>query len=284
MRLFCIDDRVPRETIDLLADACHARRVELVEIDARALDYSRPTPLQAGDMLYRPAVSLAAIRAEQFLYTDDVATFYAEPQSLFFAPSSAPLLFERAGLPVPRTVPCATADRALLRRYVDHLGGVPVVVKVAGGEGGVGVMLAESLAGLFALVDHLVDRGQQPWLAAYVPDALHWRVLVVGDAAIAAYRNPLDTDDFRSVASNAPEDVFTDVDDRFAAVACAAVRALRVECGGVDILAHASGRHYLLEANFPCYFAHAQRVAGVDVAGRMVDFLLAKRAGFTAGA
>lgn len=277
MRLYCVDDGVPRETLDLLAVACDARGVAFVPVEARTFDFTSSRPLPAGAMLYRPAVSLAAMRVEQFLAGDGVATFYPDAEAMFFAPVSAPLLFARAGLPVPRTLPCASADRDLLRRSVAHLGGLPVVVKVAGGEGGVGVMLAESLAGLFSLVDHLLDSGRQPWLASFVADAEHWRVVVVGAAAVAAYRNPLAVDDFRSVAGSEPGDVTVAVEPRLAALAVAAVRTLRVETGGVDVLVHAGGRHYLLEANFPCYFAHAQRVAGVDIAGRMVDHLLARR-------
>ena len=52
-----------------------------------------------------------------------------------------------------------------------------------------------------------------------------------------------------------------------------------MELAGVDILQHPSGRLYLLEANFPCYFAHAQTLAGVDVAGAMVEHLMAKARG-----
>jgi glutathione synthase/RimK-type ligase-like ATP-grasp enzyme len=277
MQLHCVDDRVPHETIHLLEAACRARGVTFTAIDACAVDPTRVQPLAPGEMLYRPAVSIAAIRLEQLLAGDGVVTFHPDREAMFFSPLSAPLLFERAGLPVPRTVPCASADRAILRRCVDHLGGLPVVVKVAGGEGGVGVMLAESLASLYALVDHLLDSGRQPWLTAFVADAMHWRVVVVGDDAVAAYRNPVEPGDFRSVASADPADVFATVAEPLAALAVAAVRTLRVETGGVDILEHPGGRLYLLEANFPCYFAHAQRIAGIDVAGRMVDHLLAKR-------
>jgi len=277
MRLTCVDDGVPAATIALLENACGSRGVDLAVIAARSFDYTTATPLSPGSLLFRPAVSLAAIRVEQFLFAAGVASFYADRDAVFFAPLSSPLLFERAGLPVPRTVPCASTDRALLRRFVDWLGGLPVVVKIPGGEGGVGVILVESLATLFSLVDYFIGVGRCPYLMTYVPDALHWRVLVVGDEAVAAYVNPIAPDDFRSVACADPADVTTEIDARLADTAVAAVRVLRTEFGGVDILAHQSGRLYLLESNFPCYFAHAQLLAGVDVAGRMIDHLLAKR-------
>jgi glutathione synthase/RimK-type ligase-like ATP-grasp enzyme len=57
-----------------------------------------------------------------------------------------------------------------------------------------------------------------------------------------------------------------------------AVHAGRVEFGGVDLLEDVNGQLYLSEVNYPCYFAHAQLGAGVDVAGRMVAHLEAKPA------
>jgi glutathione synthase/RimK-type ligase-like ATP-grasp enzyme len=57
-----------------------------------------------------------------------------------------------------------------------------------------------------------------------------------------------------------------------------AVHAERVEFGGVDLLEDVNGQLYLSEVNYPCYFAHAQLGAGVDVAGRMVAHLEAKPA------
>lgn len=276
MRLHLIDDRVPRETIELLVSASAARGVEASIRAARGFDFTIQPPLSPGELLYRPAVSLAAIRVEQFLAAAGATTFYADRDGAFFVPTAAPWIFERAGLTVPRSLPCLSRDRQALQRCVDYLGGYPVVVKVPGGEGGVGVMLAESSRSLFALVDHLLESGRSPWLSAFIDDAEHWRVIVVGDAAVVAYRNPIDVDDFRSVASDDPADVTTEVSPDLAALAVAAAATLRVETAGVDVLRHPSGRLYLLEANFPCFFGHAQRVAGIDVAGLMVDHLLNK--------
>jgi hypothetical protein len=282
-RFCCVNDAVPPETIDLLRQACAARGVAFLEIDAASFDFDPDRQLVAGELLYRPAVSYAAGRVEQFLYSPGVATFYRDADGIFFDPTSAPLLFEHAGLSVPRTLCCWTTDRALLKRFVEHVGGLPVIVKLLGGEGGVGVMRVESLAALFSVMDFAQALGRSPLLCAYVDDAVHWRVVVVGDRAVAAYRNTREADDFRTFAGDDPRDVTAEPEPALADVAVRAVAALHAEFGGVDILRHPSGRLYVLEANFPCYFPHAQRVGGIDVAGRMLDFLLTKSRRLTAG-
>lgn len=272
----CVNDAVPSETVELLSAACSARDVEYVEIDARSFTFAPEEHAEPGELLYRPGVSLVAQRVEQHLYRPGVATFYPGHDEILFAGINPLLSFQRAGLPVPRTVPCATTDRERLREIVERLGGLPIVVKLAGYAGGVGVMRADTLAGLFSLVDYLVAQGSQPLLTSYVDDATHWRAIVVGDRMVASYRNHNDIDDFRSHATRDAEDYTIAPPQGLEALAVSAVKAIRREFGGVDVLEHPSGRLYLLEANFPCYFAQAQRIIGVDVAGAMVEELLAK--------
>ena len=113
-------------------------------------------------------------------------------------------------------------------------------------------------------------------MCAYVGDAVHWRVVVVGARAVAACRNTPEPDDFPASASIDASDSFREVPPALAEVAIRAVHALRCELGGVDILEHASGRLFVLEANFPWDFPQVQQAAGIDIAGMMVEHLLAK--------
>lgn len=59
-------------------------------------------------------------------------------------------------------------------------------------------------------------------------------------------------------------------------MAVTATRASRLEFGGVDVLEAPDGRLHVLESNFPYYFGQAQVVAGIDMAGAMVEHLMAK--------
>ena len=63
------------------------------------------------------------------------------------------------------------------------------------------------------------------------------------------------------------------------ALAVAASRVAGSEFVGVDVIEHLpTGRLYLLEANFPCYFPQAEEFGLADVSGAMLDHLIAKRA------
>lgn len=274
MKFICIDDQTPEETCSLLAGACAARDVAFERIHAPSFWLGDAPRIGPGDLIYRPAVSLAAIRVEQLLWSSDLASFYLDPLGPFFHADAYPLMFQAQGLPYPRTLPVMSVTREAIDAAVEALGGYPVVVKALGGEGGVGVMRFHGGDSLRPTLEYLLSIGVRPYLSAFVDQAVHWRVVVVGDRAVAAYRNtPLD-DDFRTIASLDPADFTSTPSEALSDLALRAARAVRVDMAGVDILEHPSGRLYLLEANFPCYFPHAQLVAGIDVAGALIDRLI----------
>jgi hypothetical protein len=275
-RFVYVDDGVPQTTTDLLRAACEERGVAFHPVYPLVFDFAPEHQLVPGDLLYRPAVSLIAQRVAQFLYAPGVSTFYRDRDGIYFGVLNPTLAYQRAGLSIPRSIHCGTTNRKLLRTFVEHLGGFPIVVKVHGYSRGIGVMRVDSYPTLFSVLDFMTQQGKQPLLASFIPDATHWRVVVVGDEVVGAYRNRQERDDFRTYASDEPEDYTLDLPEGMAELAIGAVRAGRVEFGGVDILEHPSGRLYLLESNCPCYFGSAQTEGGFDVAGKMLDHLLLK--------
>lgn len=282
-RFHCVDDGVPETTVQLLRQACLGRGIEFVHVDPRWFDYTDDRQLQPGELLYRPSVSAVAMRVEQFLCGPGVATFYRNIDGVYFHPSNSTLQFQRAGLPIPRTFPVYHADRQQLDAWVMALGGYPVVLKVMGYSRGIGVMRTDSPESLYSVVDFTLAEGKTPYLCAYVEHAVHWRLVVVGDRVVSGYRNRNDHNDFRTYADTDQEDDFTQpIRDDMASLAVKAVQTLRYEFGGVDVLEHPSGRLYLLESNFPCYFATPQEAVGIDVAGAMLDFLVEKSRRLTA--
>lgn len=275
-RFVCVDDGVPEATIRVLREACVARSVDFEVIDAQKFDFCSAKPLAPGTMLYRPAVSSLATRVEQALFGPGVATFYAANDGIFRSVGPDLIMFERAGIPVAKWFWGTTTDRVRLRKIVDAIGGLPIVMKFANTSGGVGVLRIDTLAGLFSTMDHVRASGRMPVLMAYVPDATHWRCIVVGDRVVGFYRNRTDPDDFRTHASDDPADYCVSPKPEILASAVRSAAAIDIEFGGVDILEDADGRHYVLECNFPCYFARAQIVGGHDVGGAMIDWLSRK--------
>jgi len=268
---YCVDDGVPPETVESLHAACIERGHTFVRVVPRDVDLLRG-PLPPGSMLYTPSTSLLAERVEQQLWQPGVSSFHRRDEGPFVQTLHPLLAFARADLPVPRFVRVHRAADDALEGWVDALGGFPLVVKSGGGEGGVGTLIADSMPALRSLLDLLLAQGQHPTLLAFVPDAVHLRLVVVGDEVVTAYRNPTRPGDFRSEPSDDPADYEIELDPSHAEIAVAASHVVGYAFAGVDLLLHPSGRAYLLEANFPCYFPQAE-MFGADVAGAMLDYL-----------
>ena len=275
-RFAYVDDGVPEIGTRFLQESCQQRNCEFVSFHPAKFDFSTTDQLEPGDLLYRPAISLAAQRVEQMLFAPGVATFYADENGPFFGYTNSSLLFQRNGLAVPRTIFCHTSDRKVLDHYATRLGGFPLVFKITGFSTGIGVGRLDSPASLYSFADLALAIGRYPLLMSYVPEAVHWRMVVVGERVVASYRNVINENDFRTSASREGADYDAVPSPSLERLALNATQALRLEFTGVDVLEHSSGRGYLLEANFPCYYAQAQDVAGVDISGAMLDHLIAK--------
>jgi glutathione synthase/RimK-type ligase-like ATP-grasp enzyme len=263
----------------VLRTACERRGIEYRDIEARDFDFDPTQRLPAGDLLYRPATSLAAMRVEQFLFAPGVATFYAgSDDRVFFVGTSQPIAFERAGIRVPTTVYCASPDRDLLDQLAQRLGGYPLLAKM-GGQAGAGVVFLESYRALYSFVDYALSLNHPPMLSAFIATTRQWRVIVVGERCVAANELIFRHGDFRAVGHGGSFTI--EPPGAVAAAAVAAVRATRLEFGGVDVLETADAA-YVLESNFPCFFPEAELLAGIDVSGAMVDHLIRKADAFEA--
>lgn len=273
MRFFCITQESLHETNLALSDACDRLGVDVVMVSPDSYTVSPDLVPQPGDLMYRAATDAPSDRLEKLLWQPGVATFYDEP---FFECLYQGVLFQRSGIPMPRTIQALSADRATLERQVAQLGGFPLVIKQPGGEGGQGVIRVDGFAALFSLIDYL---GPSPLLMEYFEHVVAYRLIVVGDRVVATEARYSGPGDFRTNAIGGG--TLGSVEPSACAVdmALKAAKLARVEFGGVDLLEDQTGRLVLAELNFPCYFAGQQKDSGIDIAGAMIEHLLVKQRG-----
>lgn len=182
---------------------------------------------------------------------------------------------EQSGLSVPKTAWIATTDRPLLRRYIEQLGGFPVVLKTFGGTRGVGVVQVGTWPQLFSLCDYLSSKETVFALREFIPSQSCERLVVLGDSVIDASTRPTASDDFRSDGTDAgcrPQEYAQEINK----LAVDATAAANFHFGGVDVLVDdRDGRAYVLEVNCPLDFVASGRVSGIDVAGCLVNWFFA---------
>lgn len=269
VRFFCIAREDTEATNALLEDACARRKIPFVFVDPDTFRYDGDMP-GPGDLLYKVTTDLASGRIESFLLRPEVASFYKTPHLECFSQS---VTMMAAGVPMPKAVHSLTRDRETLAHHVDYLGGFPVVAKVPGGEGGAGVLRADSMPALFSLADYVSDAAT---LMEYFEHAVAYRLVVVGDAVVATEARYPGPGEFRTNTGNSGTLGRIDPPKEARRIALMAADVLGLEFGGADVLENEAGRMVLTEFNMPCYFADQQNDHGIDIAGAMVDFLVAK--------
>ena len=275
-KFFAVTSASQASTHDVLRSACDQRDVEFVPIHSPLFDYTRFQALDTGHMVCRLATGTAAARVEQFLVVNGAASFYHTPETALRGNSNPALMRAHHGIPIPRTIYNITPSRERLRSYVEYLGGFPLVVKVLGGSHGHGVMRVDSAEALNSLVDYLDRIGRSAYLMEYIHEHIMYRLIVLGEEVVGAYRKTPAEDDFRASAVGAETEQVSDIPDRVQALAVKSVQVNGLAFGGVDILVDPTGEMVVAEANYPCHFERVQRITGVDIAGKMLDHLLAK--------
>jgi len=175
-----------------------------------------------------------------------------------------------AGLLVPPTMVCQTADEALAAFH--SLGGDVVVKPLFGGEGrGVARLSDDALAErAFSL---LASLGAVFYLQQFIPsDGQDVRVLLIGRRSWAIRRhNPLD---WRANVSRgavatplAPSDAMLEVTGRAAA-------ATGTEIAGIDLIVGLDGRLWAIEVNAAPGWRATAAAHGVDIAAACLEYLV----------
>ncbi len=273
------------QTVALLTGACSARSLPYILIDPATFDYTTDARLQAGDLLYRVAAPRRANGQahiiEKYLLSDQIATVYRSLVNSQFTYNASTiihqyLIFLKRQLSFPKTILSAGTNRQLLANHVHYLGGFPVVAKTAHGSHGIGTMRIDSFPALFSLADFMAEHSHGLTLQQYIQTISSARVIVVGGQVVDSIEYIVPADDFRSNVGTTPRVRPRRFPASVNALAIAAVEALDLEAGGVDVLIDAAHHAYIAEVNTPFNFSRAQLISGVDIAGQLIDFLIAK--------
>jgi len=276
MNFYCLTDDKEKVTSNLLKGSCEERGINFIEIDSDSYDYSKKVHLSCQDILYKASVIRGANEVEKYLLNKEVTTLYSSFASALSVLPNQYVLCQIYKLPFPKFIPDITADRSLLKKYVDYLGGFPIIIKARKGSHGIGVMRVDSLPALFSLVDYLLTKENKFIMQEYINVKSSARLIVLGGKVIDSIEYSTSENDFRSNEGREPIVKKRKYDKALEVTAIKAVKAKGVDFAGVDILVNDNGGHYLLEMNFPCYFSRCQLLTNVDISGQMVDYLVSK--------
>lgn len=183
-------------------------------------------------------------------------------------------LLARAGVGIPKTVFTRTLND--IEEQIDDMGGFPVIIKLARGTHGNGVVLAEtkkaakSVMQAFYVMD---DDGTNILLQEFVKESAGTdiRAFVVGGKVVASMMRQSLDDDFRSNIHQGGEGVMVKLTDEERKTVQKAAKAMGLPICGVDIMRSDRGP-LVLEVNSSPGFA-IEKVTGRNVAGKIIEYI-----------
>lgn len=183
-------------------------------------------------------------------------------------------LLARAGVGIPKTV--FTRNTGDIDEIIDDMGGFPVIIKLARGTHGNGVVLAEtkkaakSVMQAFYVMD---DDGTNILLQEFVQESAgeDIRAFVVGGKVVASMKRQSLNDDFRSNLHQGGEGTPVKLTDDEKRTVLKAAKAMGLSICGVDIMRSDRGP-LVLEVNSSPGFG-IENVTGHNVAEKIIEYV-----------
>lgn len=180
-------------------------------------------------------------------------------------------LMAKAGVGIPKTVFAREASD--LDDVLDQVGGAPVIIKVARGTHGNGVVLAETRKAAKAVMQAFYVEGVSFVVQEFIAESagVDIRAFVVNGKVVASMvRQSLD-DDFRSNLHQGGQGVAVKLTLEERRIAHKAAKAMGMTVCGVDMMRSERGP-LVLEVNASPGFS-IEKVTGENVAAKIIDYV-----------
>jgi ribosomal protein S6--L-glutamate ligase len=183
-------------------------------------------------------------------------------------------LLAKAGVDIPKTV--FSRNSTDIDDLLDKLGGTPVIIKLARGTHGNGVVLAESKKAAKSVLQAFYlsnEDGTNVLLQEFVEESAGTdiRAFVVGGRVVASMKRQSLDDDFRSNLHKGGEGTVVKLTDEERKMAIKAAKAMGLNVAGVDMMRSSRGP-LILEVNASPGFG-IEKVTGRDVATPIIEFV-----------
>ena len=183
-------------------------------------------------------------------------------------------LLAKAGVGIPKTV--FSRNSTDIDDLIEKLGGTPVIIKLARGTHGNGVVLAESKKAAKSVLQAFYltnDDGTNILLQEFVKESagMDIRAFVVGGRVVASMKRQSLDDDFRSNLHKGGEGTVVKLTEEERKMAVKAARAMGLNIAGVDMMRSDRGP-LILEVNASPGFG-IEKVTGRDVATPIIEYV-----------
>ena len=180
-------------------------------------------------------------------------------------------ILARADVGIPKTV--FARETSDLDDVIEQAGGAPLIIKVARGTHGNGVVLAETKKAAQAVMQAFYVEGVSFVVQEFVEESAgeDIRAFVVGGRVVASMKRQSLDDDFRSNLHQGGEGSVVKLTDEERKTALKAAKAMGLSICGVDMMRSSRGP-LVLEVN-PSPGFGIEKVTGRNVAEKIIEYI-----------
>lgn len=181
-------------------------------------------------------------------------------------------ILAKAGVGIPKTV--FARETANFEDVIELAGGAPLIIKVARGTHGNGVVLAETPKAAKAVMQAFYVEGVNFLVQEFVKESAgeDIRALVVGSRVVASVKRQSLDDDFRSNTHQGGVGVPVKLTEEETKTAIKAARAMGLPICGVDMMRSERGP-LVLEVNSSASLKTPELVTKRDVATKIIEYI-----------
>lgn len=180
-------------------------------------------------------------------------------------------LLSKAGVGIPKTI--FSRETSDVDDLLNHLG-VPVIIKLASGTQGNGVVLAETRKVARSVVQAFYVNDTSFLIQEFIAESAGTdiRAFVVGNKVVASMERQSLDDDFRSNIHQGGSGKAIKLTDEEKKVALRAAKAMGLAVCGVDLMRSSRGP-LVLEVNSTPGLEGIEEVTGRNVAGKIIEYI-----------
>ncbi len=185
---------------------------------------------------------------------------------------SLQILAKTEGVNIPKTI--FSRETAEVEDLLQQVGGAPIIIKLASGTHGKGVVLAETGKAAKSVIQAFYVEGVNFMIQEYIQEAggSDVRAFVVGNRVVAAMKRQSLDGDFRSnihQGGSGEKYILDDIEKR---TAIKAAKAMGLSICGVDMIPSDRGP-LVMEVNSSPSIRGIERATGKDIATKMIEYV-----------
>ncbi|GAA4843719.1 30S ribosomal protein S6--L-glutamate ligase [Algivirga pacifica] len=181
-------------------------------------------------------------------------------------------ILAKHGIGIPKTA--FAKHPSDIQSLIEHVGGVPLIIKLIEGTQGLGVVLAETKSAAKSVMEAFYGLQANIIVQEFIKEAkgADLRAFVVGNEVVGAMKRQGGEGEFRSNIHRGGKGEIVKLTRAEKSAAVKAAKALGLSIAGVDMLRAERGP-LVIEVNSSPGLEGIETVTGIDIAGKIVKFI-----------